>query len=187
MKTDILISIDIGLTGGIAFFEVEERDHPSGGLLTLQSMPIIQTKAANGKTKNVLDYLQLLFLLERPRLHGDSALVVFEDVHAFPGQGVVSVGSLLEQKGAIRGMSVALGYEVKMVSPKEWQKHFGMIPPKELRGEMVSQTKTLRKKWLKEKSLVYARDYFPEYKEKLTKTAHGLSDALLIGKWCLYV
>jgi hypothetical protein len=178
--TDILISIDIGLHGAITFFEIEEKDHPSHGLLSIHGMPVVK-KVAKDKEKNVLDLERLLYILERCKIHGDSAVVVYEDVHAFPGQGVVAVGTLLEQKGIIRGMAKALGYTEFPTSPRVWQKYHGIIPPKELKGDTMSKTKQLRKKWLKAKSLEVARNMFPDW-----DISHdGISDALLMGVWYL--
>lgn len=176
---EILISIDIGLTGGLAFFDIR-----SGEVLSLHAMPTMKEPKSNGKEKTVLDITKLLYLLEIPLVHNDNALVVYEDVHAFPFQGVVSVAGLMEQKGIIRGMSKGLGYDELPIQPKTWQKHFGMKPPEDLKGATDSKTKTLRKEWLKAKSLELARDKFKEWKGKLEpKTAHGLSDSLLMGQW----
>jgi len=179
-KYDVLISIDIGLKGAIAFFDLDELDHPSNGLLSLHPMPVKPFTNQAGKTKNIVDIDALCFLLERPHVHGDTALVVFENVHAFPGQGVVSSGALLEQKGIIRGMSRGLGYDELAISPKEWQKEFSMIPPKELKGSTPSKTRMLRKKWLKDSSLELAKQYFPDYQEAIADN-DGMSDTLLIG------
>lgn len=181
-KYDVIISVDIGLSGGIAFFDTVSQE-----LLSVYSMPTIQIKSKD-KTKNILDLAKLKFILEIPKEHKESALVIFENVHAFPGQGSVATATLMEQKGIIRGLAAGLGYDEFPVEPKTWQGHYGMIPPKDLKGKSATQTKTLRKKWLKEKSLEFAREYFSEWADtKLaSQTAHGLSDAMLIGKWYLY-
>lgn len=185
MTYDILVSVDIGLRGAISFFEIKEKNHPSGGLLTIHPMPTMPSGKfyKSGEDKPMLDLNKLLFLLERPRYHGDTAIVVYESVHAFPGQGVVAVGTLLEQKGILRGLTMALGYDECPISPKAWQAYFEMIPPKELKGKSISQTKTLRRKWLKEMSVSLAKYNFPEWAEKIT--SDGLADAILIGKFWL--
>jgi hypothetical protein len=124
--------------------------------------------------------------LEIPLVHCESAIVIYEDVHAFPGQGVVSVGTLLEQKGIIKGMVKILDYGTLPISPKEWQKHFGIIPPKELKGSDGKKTKKLRKEWLKDKSRQIASQLFPTFDHWFeAKTSHGRSDATLIGFWYL--
>lgn len=179
---DVLISIDIGLTGGISFF-----DTVSGEVLAVYPMPSVRVTTASGRQKGELDLEKLKHILEIPKVHGDSALVVMENVHAFPGQGSVATATLMEQKGILRGLCLGLGYIEEFVEPKTWQKVYDMIPPKDLKGGSASKTKTLRKKWLKEKSLEIARETCPEWADtKLAKSdAHGLSDSLLIGKYYL--
>lgn len=177
---DVIVGIDVGLNGGLAFFDAH-----SGEVLSLYPMPTIQVEK-NGKDKKVVDWDRLKFILEIPKEHKENAILAFENVTAFPGQGVVAVGTLLEQKGFFRGLSRGLGYAEYLVQPKTWQKHFDIVPPKELKGESAKKTKALRKKWLKESSLEIAKRKFPEWETKLSrKDAHGLSDALLIGEWYL--
>jgi hypothetical protein len=126
--------------------------------------------------------------MEIPKIHKDKAMVVFEDVHAFPGQGVVSIATLLEQKGIIQGLALGLGYGIHPTQPKEWQKYFSIIPPKELKGSDGKKTKKLRKEWLKDKSRQVASETFPNFDHWFeAKTSHGRSDAVLIGKYYLGV
>lgn len=181
-KSDVLISIDIGLTGAISFFDFYTKELCM--VKDMQNLTVTKSK----KEKKILDIEKLLFLLEIPFVKKESAVVLYEDVHAFPGQGVVAVATLLEQKGIIRGISNALGYVEFPTSPKLWQGHFGMIPPSDLKGNTVSKTKALRKKWLKEKSIELAIKNFPDFSGKLDKpTCHGRSDSMLMGKWFLDV
>lgn len=172
---DVIIGVDIGYSGAITFMDVESNE-----ILSIRDMP---THVVN--EKKVIDIKKLKFLLERPKEHNELAVLVMEDVHAFPGQGSVSTGVLMEQKGMIRGIAVALGYDVELVNPRTWQKHYGLIPPKTIKGNTASQTKTLRKKWLKQKSVETAREIFPSW--ALTKfdniSMHGRSDSALISKW----
>lgn len=178
---DVIIGIDIGLSGGIVFFDTHSNE-----VLGIYEMPTTE-KVSNKKIKRVLDIKHLRFILEIPKIHGETAIVIYEGVHAFPGQGVVAIATLLEQKGMIRGLASGLGYEEYPVEPKIWQKYFEIVPPKDLKGSNAKKTKALRKKWLKDKSLEVARGLFPEYAEtKLAKDdAHGISDSLLIGKYYL--
>ena len=179
---EVVIGVDIGLTGGIAFFDSVSRE-----LLSLYPMPTVEVTTKSGKIKKQIDLERLKFILEIPREHKDSAIVVMENVHAFPGQGSVSMATLLEQKGILRGLAAGLGYDELLVEPKTWQKFFTMIPPKNLKGTTAAQTKTLRKRWLKETSLEIARGLYVQVSETklLEDDAHGLSDALLIGDWFL--
>lgn len=171
---DVIVGIDIGIHGGISFF-----DTVSGELLALYPMPTMGIEK-NEKTYDAIDISRLKFILEIPKVHQESALVVFENIHAFPGQGAVSTGVLMEQKGIIRGLVAGLGYTEFQVNPRTWQKEFEIVPPKELKGTNGKQTKTIRKKWLKEKSLSVAKERFPAWVEKIGKS-DGLSDCLLIG------
>lgn len=179
---DVIVSIDIGITGGITFL-----DTVSGEILSVNEMPTMEVAKSNGKLHKVIDLLKLRHIMEIPFLHNENAIVVLENVHPFPFQGAVSVGTLMEQKGIIRGMVSGLGYDEYQVQPKTWQKFFGMVPPKDLKGKTATKTTTLRKSWLKEKSLQIARETFTEWKDtKLSKsTAHGLSDSMLLGQWFL--
>lgn len=175
---EITIGIDIGFGGGISFFDTESSE-----LLSIYSMPIKSIGITkSGRNKYSLDLEKLNFILEIPKNHKDRAIVVFEEVHAFPGQGVVSVGTLLEQKGIIEGMSQALGYNQFPISPKSWQKYFGIVPPKGLKN------KVKRKEWLKNNSRDVATGKFQEFSTKFEhKTSHGLSDACLIGLFYLEI
>lgn len=177
---NILISVDIGLTGGIAFFDWHSKE-----LVGLYEMPSEKITTKSGRNKGQLNVQRVKFILEIPKKHGDTAMVIMENVHAFPGQGIVAMATLMEQKGIIRGLASGLGYDEYLVEPKTWQAYYGMVPPKELKGATASKTKTLRKQWLKEKSLELARDKFKEWVDtKLaSKSSHGLSDAILIGNW----
>ena len=60
----VLISVDIGLNGGVAFFDVQSR-----GVLSLYSMPTFQTVTSSGRKKGNLDLERLKFILEIPKKH----------------------------------------------------------------------------------------------------------------------
>lgn len=172
---DVIIGVDIGYSGAITFMDAR-----SGEILSIRDMP---THVVN--ERKLINIERLKFMLEIPKLHNELAVVVMEDVHAFPGQGSVSTGTLMEQKGILRGIAVTLGYDVVLISPKTWQKHYDLIPPKNIKGNTASQTKTLRKKWLKQNSISCARAFFPSW--ALTKfdtpNCHGRSDSALISNW----
>lgn len=180
MDYTILIGIDIGLNGGITFFDFQSKE-----VLSIYSMPTLDTVSKSGKNKKMVDLDRLKFILEIPHLRNEKTLVVIENVHAFPGQGSVATATLMEQKGIIRGLCRAFDYELQLVEPRTWQKCYGMIPPKDLKGKNASQTKALRKKWLKAKSIEVAKEKFPEWSTKLG-TNDGLSDAMLIGDYFTY-
>lgn len=175
---NITIGVDVGIHGGISYFDTVSHE-----LLDIKKMPLLKIERG-GKEKNFIDLDKLKFYLEIPKVHNDSAIVILEDLHAFPGQGVVSMATLLEQKGLVRGVAKGLGYDELLISPKTWQKYFNLTPPKEIKGKKASQTRTLRKKWLKQQSIVCAIENFPTWEDKIGKS-DGLSDALLMGFWYL--
>lgn len=180
MMYDICCSIDVGLSGGISFFDYETKE-----LLSLYPMPTKQSTNKSGREKKVIDLDRLLHILEIPSVKNDKAIVVFEVIHSF-GDAGFGVGTLMEQLGIVRGMVKALGYDETQVAPQTWQKHHGLICPKEIKGTTSGKTKHLRRKWLKENSLIKARKEFPTCHEKLKKaTSDGLADSLLIGQWYL--
>jgi hypothetical protein len=175
-KYDILISCDIGLHGGISFF-----DTMSGSLLSIYEIPTTEPNH-----KGNVDLERLKFILEIPEIHNESCIVVLESIHAFGNSGF-GVGKLMEEKGVVMGLALGLGYDQIQIPPKEWQKHFDLVPPKDLKGSTAKKTKYLRRKWLKENSVTKARELFPEWaqtKFKL-KTCDGLSDSTLLGQYIL--
>lgn len=178
---NIILSLDVGLHGGISVFDTVSKE-----LLSVYPMPTKEATNKSGKEKSILDFDRLLFIMEIPKIHNDSCLVALEEIHAF-GDAGFGIGVLMEQVGVVRGIAKALGYDEIRIPPKEWQKYFDLVPPKELKGTSAKRTKYLRRKWLKENSVLMAREVFPEFagtKFKL-KTCDGLTDSALLGKYVL--
>lgn len=180
MSYDIVCSVDIGLAGGISFFDYETKE-----FLSLYPMPTKQSTNKSGREKKVIDLDRLLHILEIPKGHNDKTIVVFEVIHSF-GDAGFGVGTLMEQLGIVRGVVKALGYDETQVAPQTWQKHHGLTCPKDIKGTSAKKTKYLRRKWLKENSLKVAREKFPTCYEKLRLAGDdGKADSLLIGRWFL--
>lgn len=167
---DIVCSCDVGLSGGISFF-----DTVSGELLSVYNMPV---------QDGDIDLERLKFIMEIPKLHNESCCVVLEQIHAFGNSGF-GVGKLMEEKGTIMGLALGLGYEQIQIPPKEWQKYFDLVPPKDLKGSTAKKTKYLRRKWLKNNSVLKAREVFPEWAKTKLKLlgSDGLADSMLLGKY----
>lgn len=55
-----------------------------------------------------------------------SSLVIVEDVHAMPKQGVTSMFNFGFNKGWILGVLYALGTPTQLVSPQKWKRMFGL-------------------------------------------------------------
>lgn len=172
---DILMSCDIGLSGALSFFDTISLE-----LLSVYEFP---TKL-NDKNKKVIDIDKLHYIMEIPKIHNDSCIVVLEAIHAFGNSGF-GVGVLMEEKGIVMGLAKGLGYDQLQIPPKEWQKHFGLVPPKDLKGSTAKKTKYLRRKWLKSNSVIKARELFPEWKNSKLKLlgSDGIADSLLLGKY----
>jgi len=94
------------------------------------------------------------------------AFAYIERVHAMPGQGVTSMFSFGRNYGFLRGCLIAHGIPFEEVTPRTWQKTFGL---KKAKGE----TPTAWKNRLKAK----AQQLFPELKVTL-----ATADALLIAE-----
>jgi len=105
-----VLGIDPGLSGGIAFLG---DNFPPRAV----DMPVLTVKGA--KTKRVIDAAALTALLKT--LPTDTQAVV-EDVHAMPGQGVVSVFSFGKGAGIVIGVLAALGIPYTEISPTTWKK-----------------------------------------------------------------
>ena len=145
MKT--IIGIDPGASGGIAFiFEDGQR--------YAYKMPLTE--------RDLVDLLKSYDL--------DSCVVWLEKVHAFPGQGSVSVWSFAQNYGFLRGMLIALEVPLYDVTPQKWQKWQGVT-----KSQAVSKIgKTKHKNVLKQ----IAQQHFPEL-----KITHAIADALLIAEY----
>jgi hypothetical protein len=119
--SDVIIGYDIGKMGGIAILY--------DGLMSLYNN--------NGIAK----FASLL-------PEGERIVVYAEDVHAFPGQGSVSTGSLMQSKGELIGAVeslrewAGLDISLKLIQPLEWIKRFTAARQKNFKS------KTLWKKHL---------------------------------------
>lgn len=101
----------------------------------------------------------------------DSAVI--EAVHAFPGQGVVSVWSFSESTAYAKAALCLLappGFRATEVSPQRWQGFFRQVGL--AKGEFDSREVALK--------------LFPTYAEYFRrKKDHNSADAVLIGVWSL--
>lgn len=91
-----ILAIDIGNEGGMVF-----NWHPEPWL-AIHDMP-----------ERIEDQWKFM-------VSSDADIIVAEDVHTFPGQGIVSNGTLLKNRGRIEGMAAAMGIEVHWIQPLQW-------------------------------------------------------------------
>lgn len=94
---------------------------------------------------------------------GDTYAICIEHVGVRPGQGISSSGKFMRAFGAIEAVAALLSDRVEMVLPQAWKKVMGVTAEKE-------------------KSLVMARNLFPDAMLKLKKH-HGRAEALLIAEY----
>lgn len=107
------IGVDPGLTGAMALLL------PSGGLY-VYDMPVL--KARGGR--NTLDVHRFRELLEQcvDRSFPDDPVVVLEEVHSMPKQGVVSTFTFGRSFGQAEGLIVGAGLPVQLVPPQVWKR-----------------------------------------------------------------
>lgn len=108
----MIVGIDPGYSGAIAFLT-------SSGI-EVHDMPV----APNAKGKTELDLYSLGQLLI-PR-SPDRNIAVLEKVNAMPGQGLSSTFRFGEGYGALQMALTGHGYELHLVPPNTWKKHFGL-------------------------------------------------------------
>lgn len=108
-----VISIDIGLDGGICCRDLENKKQ------SIHSMPVKKIQLKNGKQKREVDFEQLYKLLLFFKNKG--AVVIFEKLQGIFGVSKKSACSLMEQYGHLKAFCIALGLEAVSVYPKQWQ------------------------------------------------------------------
>ena len=142
----IIIGIDPGKSGGIASWDNSHSGY--GDSFTVDKMPATEMDIASVFAEFCLT----------------DCHAYIEKVHAMPGQGVTSMFTFGQGYGFLRGCLVAHGIPFEEVTPRTWQKSFGMKKSK-------TESQTQWKNRLKGK----AQQLFPHLKVTL-----ATCDALLI-------
>lgn len=162
----MLISIDPGIKGALAFF------YPDGRV-TVDDMPV-RVKKNVSKIKNEVWPVGLNELLRRRIPPNEKGLVVMESTNAFMGSGEKRLGSMASQaslaatKAVISAICELNRLDTAYVSPREWQAFFG------IRKTAESDTK---KQSLEMARKLFGMEYCPLQKHD------GRADALLIGRY----
>jgi crossover junction endodeoxyribonuclease RuvC len=107
----IVLGIDPGLSGAIAFYDTKTGD------ITVADMPTIEV-TRNGKKKNEVSPQ----LLSDEIAKGHPTMAFLERVGAMPGQGVTSVFSFGRSMGVVEGILAAFDIPTTIVPPTVWQK-----------------------------------------------------------------
>ena len=95
----IVLGIDPGLTGALAFYDTEEKT------VEVHDMPVVSV-VRNGKTKNEVSAVLTSNIIAE-QCKGMPTTAFLERVNAMPGQGVTSVFSFGRSSGIIEGILAA--------------------------------------------------------------------------------
>ena len=154
MKT--IIAIDPGKKGALASM------NPRGEIVEIIDMPIIAKE---------VDYAEVEKFIKSKL---GSILIVIEKQQAYPGQGSVSIFNFAKHYGYLLGLIVASRLPIEIIHPKTWQKEFSLI---------FTKKHNLTKKQKKEKSILKARELFPDIANQLLISKDGRADACLLAEY----
>lgn len=119
MKRPLILGIDPGVSGAYAALNPTDN--------TLQWVLDLPTFQQKGKPR-----LDVSELSSRISIYShDIAFAVVEDVHAMPGQGVVSMFTFGEAKGAAIGVISAHNIPIYFINPSVWKLSMGLSSIKE--------------------------------------------------------
>lgn len=111
----MIIGIDPGASGAIAFFDMAE------GELEIVDMPTVDIERG-GKAKREISP----HLLAKALDEWTPAVAWLEKVGAMPGQGVSSMFQFGRSVGMVEGALAGLSISVNYVTPQRWQKAVGV-------------------------------------------------------------
>ena len=117
-----ILGIDPGKKGGLAI--LTDRDK-----LSVAAMPV--KKLPNGKVE--VDALRIYVALRKHIIN----FAAIEQVHAMPGQGVVSMFSFGQNYGTLLGVLDCLGIKTLRIEPSVWKSGLGLARDKEASLEMA--------------------------------------------------
>jgi len=104
------IGIDPGLTGAIAWLDSNNK------FIDVWDMPTM----SRGKKGNQVNPVELGEII-REITREEPCIAYVEQVHAMPGQGVVSMFNFGESFGVIKGVLGSLMIPVEFVTPVQWK------------------------------------------------------------------
>lgn len=150
---EYIIGIDPGITGGIAIL------HHSGKMVEAWPMPKIKPQDKKAKVCP-LRFHDLLS--DFKRFNAGRLVCYYEDVHAFPGQGVVSMFNFGDSLGVARSIAAIFADLTMPISASRWKGLMNV--PKD-----------------KKAALTMARNMWPNASLNKVKD-HGIAEALLIAE-----
>lgn len=153
-KYNVIISVDPGLTGGIAI--IEGKNDP-----VVHKIPVEQI-VVNKKNKKIYDLDGISEILEP--YSGKNVLFVQESVSAMPNQGVTSSFNFGFSAGATLGIAAGKGFDRYEVRPQAWKKHFP-----ELNTQTIQNLKEDAKKLRVEAKTIKDKDLKKANKKELDR------------------
>tara|TARA_Y100000310_G_scaffold342972_1_gene448539 strand:- start:1446 stop:2045 length:600 start_codon:yes stop_codon:yes gene_type:complete len=121
-KYNIWIGIDVGLQGGITIFDGKKQPK-------VYRMPV-ESVVVRKKKKNRYNLHELTKLL-KPYV-GKDVLVYLEKQNPRPGEGSVSSFTAGTGFGSLKGMCIALGFDLEIVLPTRWKKNYPELESQEV-------------------------------------------------------
>lgn len=158
-RTKLVIGIDPGVSGGIAWCETGKPREVAFGAQKMPDSP----PAVAGLLRSLVEGTEF-----------DAVYTFIEDVHSSPQMGVSSAFTFGKGLGVLQGACAALHLSVTPVSPQRWQKTLQLIEA----GRKFGKGTTEKKRALK----AAAVGLFPW----LSITNH-VADALLICEYGLRI
>jgi crossover junction endodeoxyribonuclease RuvC len=107
----IILGIDPGLSGALAFYDTVEQS------VEVIDMPVLEL-VRNGKKKREVSAQSLANHIAGRKISG----AFLERVNAMTGQGVTSVFSFGRSLGIVEGILAAYDIPTTLVTPQAWQK-----------------------------------------------------------------
>mgnify|MGYP001259716292 CR=1 FL=1 len=120
-KPDLIIGIDPGINGAIAVIDIKNDTTEVFDVPTVK----VEVSGRNKKTRKKSEYDKLSMSDLFKKYAKRKVVVVMEQVHAMPGQGVTSMFNFGRGVGLWEGIFAAYGWEPEFVTPQSWKKEYG--------------------------------------------------------------
>lgn len=155
------VGIDVGWEGAVCVM----NDY----FVETYSYPIIETTDSNGKIKKRLNIEEMFNIFTQ--IIPLNSVILIEDIHSMPRQGVVSAFSFGRQLGVLEAMMTTFtGAEPFYVTPQKWKEVYPQLITDEMRdikeksklvkGKEKNKLNYRYKKLAKEQSIILANEIF---------------------------
>lgn len=173
----ILVAIDPGLTGAIAFLGDCE---PSVHDLPTLALPVAESAGRSWVPRRI-DGRALALLIRQHVPVGTPAQAFCERVHAMRGGGdgkssMQAEGSLMRSLGAVEAVLDVLNLSPELVLPQAWQQFYGL----------VGKSSEIRARGALPAAVLKAQQLYDGLQSSLLRVSdHNRAEAVLIGHYCL--